>query len=88
MNSALRNRLLILSCPSPSRPYPFSARRRRGKRRRLKHRREQPLRSAEPSAEIALPTIKFEKYTLSNGLVVILSKTIACRWSHRTSGIT
>jgi zinc protease len=30
--------------------------------------------SAEGSAEIALPTIKFEKYTLPNGLVVILSE--------------
>src|SRR5580693_7214847 len=30
--------------------------------------------SAEKTAEIALPTIKFEKYTLPNGLVVILSE--------------
>src|SRR5580704_17769033 len=30
--------------------------------------------SAKGSADLALPTIKFEKYTLPNGLVVILSE--------------
>ena len=30
--------------------------------------------AANESTEIALPTIKFEKYTLPNGLVVILSE--------------
>src|SRR6202790_5320507 len=70
MNSALRNRLLILcltvavltvsvfSQESPKKKAPGST----------------AVSSAGTSAEIALPAIKFEKYTLANGLVVILSE--------------
>src|SRR6202035_57970 len=74
MNSALRNRLLILcltvavltvsvfSQESPKKAPPKKAP------------GSTAVSSAGTSAEIALPAIKFEKYTLANGLVVILSE--------------
>ena len=74
MNSAQRNRLLIL-CLSVAvdqriRFQPGYAEKSAAKKAPA----SAAASPAKTSGEIALPTIKFEKYTLPNGLVVILSE--------------
>jgi zinc protease len=74
MNSALRRRLLIL-CLSVAVLAVSGFSQDVAKKAAPK---KAPANTAAPSAnrsaDIALPTIKFEKYTLPNGLVVILSE--------------
>jgi zinc protease len=74
MNSALRSRLLIL-CLTIAVATATVFSQETAKKAPLN---KVPAKVASPSAgtsaEIALPTIKFEKYTLPNGLVVILSE--------------
>src|SRR6202049_4147836 len=74
MTSTLHNRLLVLClCIDIAPVFVFSQ-----DTAKKAPPKESPAKvaspSAEVSAEIALPTIKFEKYTLPNGLVVILSE--------------
>ena len=74
MNSALRNRLLIL-CLSVAFAGGSVFSQDAPKKAPPKKSPANPAASSKNgSAEIALPTIKFEKYTLPNGLVVILSE--------------
>src|SRR6202049_3207038 len=74
MTSTLHNRLLVLClCIDIAPVFVFSQD--TAKKAPPKEAPAKPAStSAEGSAEIALPTIKFEKYTLANDLVVILSE--------------
>src|SRR5258708_36799434 len=74
MNSAFRNRLVILSrSVALAAVSVFSQE--TAKKTPPKTAPVKPAStSVDGSTELALPTIKFEKYTLPNGLVVILSE--------------
>jgi zinc protease len=74
MNSALRSRLLILCLSIAIATVSVFSQDTAKKAPPGKSPAKVAATSAEGSAEIALPTIKFEKYTLPNGLVVILSE--------------
>ena len=74
MNSALRSRLLILCLSIAVAAGSVFSQDAAKKAPPKKAPAKVATPSAEASAEIALPTIKFEKYTLPNGLVVILSE--------------
>jgi len=74
MNSALRNRLLILCLSIAVAAGSVFSQDAAKKASPRKSQAKVATPSAEGSADIALPTIKFEKYTLPNGLVVILSE--------------
>ncbi len=74
MNSALRSRLLILCLSIAIATVSVFSQDAAKKAPPGKSPAKAAAASAEGSAEIALPTIKFEKYTLPNGLVVILSE--------------
>src|SRR6202162_2810132 len=74
MNSALRSRLLILCLSIAIATVSVFSQDTAKKTPPGKSPAKVASPSAEVSAEIALPTIKFEKYTLPNGLVVILSE--------------
>ena len=74
MNSALRSRLLKLCLCFAVAAVPVFSQDTSKKAPPKKVPANAAAPSANGTAEIALPTIKFEKYTLPNGLVVILSE--------------
>ena len=74
MNSALRNRLVILGLSVAFAGVSVFSQDAPRKVPPKKSPANPATSSKEGSAEIRLPTIKFEKYTLPNGLVVILSE--------------
>src|SRR5579864_5614661 len=74
MNSALRRRLLILCLSIAVATASVFSQETAKKAPPKKVPVKVASSSAGTSAEIALPTIKYEKYTLPNGLVVILSE--------------
>src|ERR1700719_3374013 len=74
MNSALRCRLLIVCLSSAVATISVFSQDVAKKTPPKKAPATAVAPSADSSAEIALPTIKFEKYTLANDLVVILSE--------------
>ena len=74
MNSALRCRLLIVCLSSAVATISVFSQDVAKKTPPKKAPATAVAPSADGSAEIALPTIKFEKYTLANDLVVILSE--------------
>ena len=74
MNSALRSRLLKLCLCIAVAAVPVFSQDTSKKAPPKKAPANAAAPSANGTAEIALPTIKFEKYTLPNGLVVILSE--------------
>src|SRR6202162_3748406 len=74
MNSALRSRLLILCLSIAIATVSVFSQDTAKKTPPGKSPAKVASPSAEVSAEIAVPSIKFEKYTLPNGLVVILSE--------------
>src|SRR6202162_2544291 len=76
MNSALRSRLLILCLSIAIATVSVFSQDTAKKTPPGKSPAKVASPSAEVSAEIALPTIKFEKYTLPNGLVVTLSEDL------------
>src|SRR5580704_16151945 len=74
MNSALRSRLLILCLSIAVAAVSVLSQDTAKKVTPQKAPPKSAGTSANASAQIALPTIKFEKYTLPNGLDVILSE--------------
>ena len=87
MTCAFFSRLLLLSLSAAVAAVTVSGQN-PAKKEPAKKAPAKPASSAAGAQLSDLPTIKFEKYTLPNGLVVILSRTIACRWFPRTSGTT
>ena len=74
MNSALRSRLLILCLTVAVAAGSVFSQGTPQKTPPTKAPANAATLSAAGSAELALPTIKYEKYTLANGLVVIFSE--------------